>query len=369
MGKITGTNESINRVKQAKAGDKSVYINYEAINDLPEDFDVNITKVEFDIEKDFSDVGNNTFMPNPALHYVIAEAKGISGLGDPRTEPIYEQVNINEMDLKPDYKMLNIIVGYRCTKQSRVMTEDGTDRLSSPCTIDYNVWNRCIELWSKEEMFTEGYTKPNKYSNKYDNRFKRKEHFNREMKFAMQKAETKAYEKTIRELAGLMTGYKAEDLKEKAWYFAKVRRSKEMLKMEAASRLIALERGEKPYTNESHLLFGPAEQEEIKTVQAESEPVKTAEPVPQTATELVSEVFQESKVDKMQRILEFYMKDKTAAELIKDWTQTAKLIDWLAGKPDVSQGQGAEWFGNAVAVLKGIEKEIPEFLREKHDLY
>jgi hypothetical protein len=390
MGRIIGTDESLNRVKEAKAGDKSVYINWNAINDLPDDFEVVISKVEFDIQKDFSDVGNKTYMPSPALHYVIAEAKGISGFGDEKVEAVYELVNINLMEFDGPPKMIKMLTGYQCTKQSKVTMEDGTERLSSPCTSMYNVWNRCCEYWSKEEEATKGYDPSvvkvwpsgDKYYErtyyqqtkqvplKYDTKYKRRAHFYSELKFAQQKAETKAFEKTIRELAGLMTGYKAEDLIEKAWYFAKVRRSKEVLKLETASRLIALERGENSGAASQKMLYGAqGEDEPARDVIEETTPPVKEEERP-NAVDITAKVFEEPKTATMARILKKYLQDKESAGNIENWQQATALMDWLDKGPDITTGQNTEWWNRAIDVLKTIEGKLPEWMREKgHNLY
>lgn len=370
MGKIISTPEILNRIKNAKAGDSSVYINYEAIKELPEEFDVQISKVEFKLENDFSDVGNKTFMPTPALHYLIAEAKGISGIGNPQIVPIYENVNINEMHCINEYKQINMLVGYRCTKQSTVLNEDGTSRLSSPCTIDYNVWNRCAEVWAKEEMYTDGYKKSGKYPNKYDTKYKRKAHFQSELKFSMQKSETKAFEKTIRELAGLMTGYTAIELKEEAWYFAKIRRSADIMKLETAARLSAIEGGKSQPTKAARQLFGPSKAEEpsqIKDVSSES-PTEG----PKVGKDISKEKITEVKPTKqMADILTKYMADEETKKNIADSETVQGLIKWLKGNPDITdeKDNGPLFWGKAIAKLKEIEKGMQDFMKETHSLY
>lgn len=372
MSKIISDPQILDRVKKAKAGDIAVYINYEAIKELPEEFDVQISKIDFDIKKDFSDVGNSTYMPTTAMQYRIAEAKGISGIGNPLVSPIYENVNINEMYRKDDYKQMNMLVGYRCTKQSTVLNEDGTSRLSSPCTIDYNVWNRCVEAWSKEEMYTDGYKKTGKYPPKYDTQYKRKAHFHSEMKFAMQKAESKAFIKTIRELAGLMTGYTAEELKEGSWYFAKIRRSADIMKMETAARLTALENGTADPERAARKLFGSSEpeQKQIEQKDVTPEPVQQAESESEPVKDISDEeIIVRSKPQEMSEALKKYLADDEIKKNISDSEQLAGLIKWLDSNPDIESGSGVTYWKKAVAKLKEIEKGIPEFMQEKHELY
>jgi len=229
----------------AKPGDRAVYVNMDAIRELPEQFEAVITKVLYDknkLENDFSNVGSRdtpSWMPDPQLMYKIAEAKGISGISG-SSESIVEEVDINPMlrkamDASPTTRKM--VVGKRVTKQSFVIQDDGTERHSSLCTTEYNVWERCMELWSKEEAFTDGYTKEGKFPTKYDTMYKRRAHFDAEMKFAQPKAETKANLKTIRELAGMMTGFAPDDLKTGFLIFSRVRRSSDSLKVEAAAMM------------------------------------------------------------------------------------------------------------------------------------
>jgi hypothetical protein len=239
------------RIERRSPEDKNVYINLDAIAELPDEYEAIISEVIFDpkdLAAAFSDVSGkgDTWMPGTALMYEIAEACGISGIGQPVVEPIIDEIDINPMlcaplDALPTKRKM--IVGRRVSKQSHVMQEDGTMRTSSVCTSDYNAWDRCVESWSKEEMYTDGYAKAGKYPPKYDNKFKRKHHLDEEMKFAHAKAETKSHVKTIRELAKMQTGFKTEDLKEGRLIFVKIRRSSMVLKMETAARLEAMRSG------------------------------------------------------------------------------------------------------------------------------
>ncbi len=243
---IKASQEVQQYLSTSKPGDRAVYVNMDAIRELPDQFEVVISKVEYDknnLENDFSNVGSKDFpayMPDPQLMYRIAEAKGICGGHESQSESIVEEVDINPMLMKPlsdlpTYRKM--VVGKRVTKQSYVLQDDGTERWSSPCTIEYNVWERCQELWSKEESVTNGYKTEGKHPSKYDTMYKRKAHFDAEMKFAQSKAETKANLKTIRELAGMMTGFSREDLKTGFLIFSRVRRSQDSLKVEAAAAM------------------------------------------------------------------------------------------------------------------------------------
>lgn len=273
--RIKGNHALIEKAKRATPQDTNIYINWEALQELPDQFEAVITAVKFDpqkLDQSFTNVGTQSrpsWMPNTNLMYEIAEAKGISGGDNSISESVYEEVDINPMLCKgfedqPTYRRIK--VGAKVVKFSTVLEEDGTYRRSSPCTQVYNVWDRCRELWSKEEKYTNGYTKSaGQYGYKYQTKFDRQAHLDSEMKFAMAKAETKAYTKTIRELAGLMTGYNTHDLAKGELLFAKIRKSSEALKLEQAAYLSSLSNGVK---NDTSLLFGktPDKEDDIKNV-------------------------------------------------------------------------------------------------------
>ena len=343
MSKIYGDENTIKKAKAAQPGDNTVLINWEAIADLPDEYEAIISEVKFKISDDFSDVGNKTYMPTPALHYKIAEARGIHGGSNSITSPIYEDVDINQMNMIDTPFFTKMLVGYRSMKFSTVMEEDGTERRSSACTIDYNVWNRCLELWSKEEMYTEGYTKPSKFGNKYETKWKRKNHFQTELKFAMQKAETKAHEKTIRELAGLMTGYKETDLKSGCLIFAKIRRSRKILQAETAARLVNLSNGGKPSQN---LLF----EQDVEVVEHEPEPEPNAVP--------------ETKTPKQWLIESIETYGKNISDSLTDTADA--VLKWL---DKTEAPETTTFWAKAINLLKTIEEDMHEDFRVKHGLY
>lgn len=369
MSKIYGDENTIKKAREAKPGDNTVLINWDAIKELPDEYEVLITELKFNIQDDFSDVGNKTFMPTPAFHYKIAEARGIHGSTESITRPIYEEVDINEMNLIDTPFFVKMLVGYSSSKNANVLEEDGIMRPSGVCTIDYNVWNRCAAYWASEELETEGYSAlqdgsysikewgkmANKtglhYKNKsgyitepkYNTKWKRKHHFRTELKFAMQKAETKAHEKTVRVLASLMTGYKLDQLKSGCLIFAKIRRSRKILQAETAARLVSLSNGNKAKPN---LLFGELE-DDVTVV--EHEPVKT-EPVEKSPKQWLIES------------LETY--GKNISEGLID--TSGKVLEWL---DKTESPETTTFWVKAVNLLKMIEEDMPEDFRVKHGLY
>jgi len=378
MNKIYGETKTIEAAKNAKPGDKTVLINWDAINELPNQYEVIISEVKFDLKNDFSDVGNGNYMPSPALHYKIAEAKGISGGDNSIIEAIYEDVNINDMNCVDTPLFQKIVVGYRCRKFSTVMEEDGTIRKSSVCTIDYNVWNRVSEWWANEEKATKGYStvidgeftaynkkkkglhymkeyngKSYATETKYQTKWDRKSCFFGELKFAMQKAETKAHEKTIRELAGLMTGYRAEDLTLGRLIFAKVRRSREILQAESAAHLSAISQGRGEPID---LLFGKTDTiPEFKGVTGAGTAPKSIikETVSPEPVKSPKQIFM-NVIDKYKSNIDENLVDRTE-----------DLMKWL--EKEEAPEKNENW-RHALAHLKKIEESIPEEYRVKHGL-
>jgi len=280
--------------------------------------------------------------------YRVAEATGISGGDNSVTEPVIEEVDINPMlmkglELEPTFRKM--IVGRRVKKYSTLLQEDGTIRRSSPCTSIFNVWERCLELWSKEEANTKGYDSSivkhyqdgnayyeytynnqiKKKSLNYDTTFKRRAHFNAEMKFAHAKAETKAHSKTIRELAGLMTGYTAADLKEGKFIFSKVRKSQEALKLEQAANLNRISNGGKA-SPAAAILFPPEEDEleEVAEAIIHSEDPDPFESEPEDVTPTDEE-----------KLLGIFQSYEHLEELTEEnKILISKCIKWLESNPD-----------------------------------
>jgi type III secretion system FlhB-like substrate exporter len=277
--------------------------------------------------------------------YRIAEARGISGGEKSKSEPIYEDVDISLMNKSDTPAFAKMLVGYRVVKYSTVLEEDGTLRRSSPCSVEYNVYNRCAEAWMKEESYTDGYTKQGQYPPKYDTKFKRRAHFQSELKFAQAKAETKAYEKSIRELAGLMTGYKTADLKDGSFIFVKIRRSREVLQLETAARLQAMSQGfSKPEA--APALFGPAVETEPETIIGQP-PEK-----------------EKTKREKMIEVLSKYKAEDLIPAEYKE--KVEKIIEWLFENEKAEQSK--KGWPEIIETLKILDENVPEFARD-HGLY
>jgi len=355
---IKGDQATIKRAQSAPAGDSSVYINFDAIKELPEEYEVVVTAVKYDpkkLDESFSNVGgkaNPSYMPKPELMYKIAEACGISGSAESETSPMIEEIDINPMLMKgadqaPTYRRKT--VGRRVAKRSSRMMEDGSLIWSSLSTTEYNVWERCLELWSKEAMYTEGYTKESKFGNKYENTYRRQSHFDGEMKFAHAKAESKAYLKTIRELAGMPTGYLPADLTKGELVFARIRRSNMALKMETAARLQAISQGVGQSTAQAQLFGPPPVEDEEPPIMDIEPPYEDVEPVEDKDPEIIA-------------VFKYYLPSITDE---KGKISATKTLAWLEEhKEDMKSNEG--FYKKAVKNLAGIEEAIPEAFRIEH---
>jgi len=385
MSKIIAEKAIIEYCKKAKPGNKTVYVNMDAINELPDQFEAVLTEIKFDHKTDFSDVGNGNLMPTPALMYRIAEAVGISGGDVSLTDPVIEEIDINPMLMKsmesePTYRKTT--VGRKVSKFSTLLQEDGTIRRSGVCTSIFNVWERCLELWSAEEANTKGYDSSivkhykdgnafyeytwnkeiKKRSLKYETAYKRKANFDAEMKFAHAKAETKAQNKTIRELAGLMTGYKAEDLKDGKFIFSKVRKSRGSLNLEQAANLSRIAGGDKASPS-GDLLFGAAD--EGITVEPDPEPEDKEEPDPFDSLEPDTEMKDVTPTPE-EELLGIFM---TYNVNIKDNADLDKAVQWLEKHPDQNAPNYQRGWNKCLDILKGIEKLVDLSEMVEHKFY
>ena len=354
---IQGKKEIIERVKEAKPGDPAVYVNMDAIEQLPDEYESTIVDVDFDIKRDFAFVGSESkpsWYPTVFFMNRIADKRGIIGHGEAVVEAIYEDVNVSLMEMCDEPRIMHMKVGYKVSKQGAVLQEDGQFRPCSPRTGMYNVWEECCLLWTKEEMYTEGYSKAGKYPNKYDTKWKRRNHFQSEMDKALGIADSVAWSKCIRELTGMQTGYSTDDLKEGKFYFAKIRRSKLAIKAESAARLSAMSQGKQIERNPQELLFGPTEQKEEVVYETKKEIFDPPPPEPQ-----------KTKREIFINLIEAYRKENIIPE---DAVETINNVyNWLVKNKEAENDK--TFWPKAIAILQSLEKVIPEVGRISHTLY
>ena len=366
---INCNKDVLKRIKSAKPGDPSVLVSLEALESLPEIYSATIVSIPFSVpngkesNEDWSVVAtypNVMYMPTVNLLSRIADARGVSGLDNGTQKQIIQLVDWNRITLNYSAppQLVNYPVGYEVVKQGSVLQEDGTERISDPAIIIYNVFERCNELWTKEESATDNYKNVTVSSNgtkmytaynkqqacKYDSQAKRLAHLASEMKFAEAKASIKARNLVIRTLCGLQTGYNIEQLKSGCFYIGKILRSNFAIKSEHAARLAGLSKGAVMADNASDELYGYTGYTEIP------EDVTPSETLIETPTEAVTVLDRDTVIRKIGKYLEFNLvpSDK------KD--SAVNMLAWLESTPNAEENQ--KFWNRAKDVLAEIESSI-----------
>ena len=366
---INCNKEVMKRIKSAKPGDPSVLVSLEALESLPEIYSATIVSIPFSIpngkesNEDWSVVATYPsvmYMPTVNLLSRIADARGVSGLDNGTQKQIIQLVDWNRitMNYSAPPQLVNYPVGYEVVKQGSVLQEDGTERISDPAIIIYNVFERCNELWTKEESATDNYKNVTVASNgakmytqynkqqpcKYDSQAKRLAHLASEMKFAEAKASIKARNLVIRTLCGLQTGYNIEQLKNGCFYVGKILRSNFAIKSEHAARLAGLSKGAIMTDNASDELYGYTGYTEVP------EDITPSETLIETPAEAVTVLDRDTVIRKIGKYLEFNLvpTDK------KD--SAVNMLAWLESTPNAEENQ--KFWNRAVDVLAEIESNI-----------
>ena len=366
---INCNKEVMKRIKNAKPGDPSVLVSLEALESLPEIYSATIVSIPFSVpngkesNEDWSVVAtypNVMYMPTVNLLSRIADARGVSGLDNGTQKQIIQLVDWNRITLNYSAppQLVNYPVGYEVVKQGSVLQEDGTERISDPAIIVYNVFERCNELWTKEESATDNYKNVTISSNgtklytaynkqqacKYDSQAKRLAHLASEMKFAEAKASIKARNLVIRTLCGLQTGYNIEQLKNGCFYIGKILRSNFAIKSEHAARLAGLSKGAVMADNASDELYGYTGYTEIP------EDVTPSETLIETPAEAVTVLDRDTVIRKIGKYLEFNLvpSDKKDSAI--------NMLAWLESAPNAEENE--KFWSRAKEVLAEIESSI-----------
>jgi len=385
MSKIYGDKNTIKKARDAKPGDTMSYVNWEAIDELPDEFESRIEKVEFTIDNDFDLTGDDMYYPHPDLMNRIAEKRGISGTLNSVIESIIEEVNINPLLCKPleDPPVIQKkIVGMRVTKVGYTLEIDGTLKPSLPCTVDFNVWNRCCNEWAKEEEKTNGYDKsiqktmpngniyyeleyydknkketaPYKFFPKYNTKYKRNAYFEKLKLFDQRNADTKSKNVVVRTIVGMPTGFAKKDLKEGYFIVYRICRSREILKLETAANLTRISQGGEP-SPAGNLLFGPVDEPEG------IEPAKDPEPEPDPFD---MEDVTPSAPTPEEELLGIFL---TYQAILKDDNSMEPARSWLEKKPDNTAANYQRGWDKAIGILKDIEKKLDLSQLVEHKFY
>lgn len=379
MSKIYGNESTIQKARDAKPGDTISYVNWEAIDELPDEFESRIEKVEFNIENDFDLTGDDMYYPHPDLMNRIAEKRGISGTLKSIVEPIIIEVNVNPLfckDMEEPPVIQKKVVGMRVTKVGYTLEIDGELKPSLPCTVDFNVWNRCCNEWAKEDEKTNGYDKttqkkmpngniyyeleyydkskkqtvPYKFFPKYDTKYKRNAYFEKLKLFDQRNADTKSKNVVVRTIVGMPTGFSRKELAEGYFIVYRICRSRKILKLETAANLKRISQGEEPSPS-GNLLFGPVDEAEgIVEPDPEPDPFDMENVTPTPEEELLG-IFQTYKT------------------IIKGDKSMDAVVSWLEKKPDNTSANYQQGWDKAIGILKDIEKQVDLSELVEHKFY
>lgn len=334
-------NKKYEKYKSFDPNKKNVFINWDAIDSLPEGLEASFSELIFDpkkLDEFFSNVGsesNPSWYPKTDTMYKIADMCGISGEPDKTVEWIQEEVDINIILMKPfgaEPTMRKIKTEARVTKRSSILCEDNTRRLSPPETNLFNFFVRASIEFLDEEEKTNNYTKKTKYY-KYDTVIKRRRRLLELEKFAAQQAETKAFCKTVRVLAGLPTGFKTKDLQEGKLVFCKYIKSKRLQKLETAARIESIRNGNtRQIQDTSNDLFGQQQIEPpIDDLPEDIEP----EPEPEKKTEKKENPFKVDLADYRTGTLPGLSEKEKLKVLIEQYyNENIKVIEDTPGAKD-----------------------------------
>jgi hypothetical protein len=277
MSKVLGAKQTIEKIRESDSRSVSNYVPHQILSEAVEspEFDVIVSEVRYDptkLDDYFSPVGGGNVMPKTEIMYKIGEARGVRGIPEvSSSEPVYQEVDWSRLttnDAAAPPELVRLMVGYKSRKQSWVLETDGSKRLSQVWEYTYNVWERSLEQWSENP-------------GKYDTPAKRRAYFDREMKHAAQKAEYKAHSKTIRELAGMPTGYRKASLRDGWMSFYRVQLSIEAQEKDAAARRIGMATGGNDGGRAAvAALFGPEAAAALPEPEA---PAASTAPAPQAA--------------------------------------------------------------------------------------
>jgi len=414
MGKIIGDAKVIEAAQAVPVGSVASYVNWDAINNLPEMFSGHVVSVPFkppvgDDDGDFESVGAGSYMLSADLANRVCEQRGIEGCDFGTCEPIYQDIDWNRLTCQFDKPPLMVrqLVGYTSVKQGRILTEDGTMRTCDPCVVSFNAWERCCsDFFGKEESATDyynpekvkSYPNGNKYYEytyydkkagkeviakkniQYESRGKRQAAFDEMLKWAQRKSDTKARNLVIRVICGMPTGFRAEELKAGVFYLYRIQKSEFSVKAEQAARLAALSHGIENHTASASLYGNPerptatpaSEPRNVTPVEPVAPaPAAVVEPDPEpeqdapTVAELAKQadpvVILDQRIE-LQRVIEHYQKNTLTPETLKD---TAKnILLWL--KSNAKATEDAVYWPKAIKVMTDIESSVPPEMRIAH---
>lgn len=326
---------------------KNVFINWDAIDALPDELEVVFSEFFFDpkkLDEYFTNVGSDnkpSWYPNTDVFYKIADMCNIVGESEKKVEWIYEEVDINPLlckSLDDEPTMRKIKTGARVTKQARVLTEDGTWRMCSPESNEFNFFAlACIDFLTDEKY------KNGNYKTKIDRQLRLK----KLEKFAVQQAETKSFCKCIRVLAGLPTGFDTNDLKDGKLVFQKFIKSKRIQKLETAARIDAIRQGKTGELSQTaDVLYGENQ-------------IEAPRPEIKEESFIEQETKPETKPDTKQALkTEHEMLRDIIIQYIKPGTANRKRLEKKSGAIDILEKTILNYNNEDILTLKDMVQRI-----------
>lgn len=374
----------INKYGEPDPNKKNMFLNYDIIDSLPDELEPVISEFKFDpkkLDEHFTFVGKKddpSWYPQTSLMYKIAEMCGIHGTAEKTVEWIVSEIDINPLLMKSfdqEPTIRKMITSVRVAKRSKILCEDGNFRLSSSESNEFDFFTRaCLDFLGEEE-YTKNYTNNQKYY-KYNSSIKRQKRLLELKKFAVQQAETKAFCKTVRVLAGLPTGFKPKDLQDGKLVFMKFIKSKRLQKLETAARIEAIRKGNTEMIEDmSQQLFGTPKIEAPESVLQDLEKVRNNDLViidepeppkkqnPFKNTELPKKQPENEKA-KIKNIIKLYTEKKEDNPNYEILDNTPNALDYI-------RNIWKNWKDTPLSECKKclyLIEEVSEIIKIEHDI-
>ena len=209
-------NDALQILEKYPIGKALMIAKREEITSVSPQFEPLVTVLELDWDEEFTNVGsqsNPQYYPNKAATNKIAEAAGIGFTPNcgTRKEGSWQNVKItqgeshNDYKMEGEYKVIGWAQGYR-------IQPDGSKRYSSVCEYEFECTVRAALDFSSDASKNPD-AKNWQDRPRYETVEKKRKHFLELVKFAVQRAETGAQLKAIRELTGLPTAFKKSHYK------------------------------------------------------------------------------------------------------------------------------------------------------------
>ena len=209
-------NDALQILEKYPTGKALMIAKREEITSVAPQYEPLVTVLELDWDEEFTNVGSSSnpqYYPNKGATNKIAEAAGIGFTPNcgTRKEGSWQNVRITQGAVHSDYKMEGEykVIGWA---QGYRIQPDGSKRYSSVCEYEFECTVRAALDFS-----TDAGKNPNAKNwqdrPKYETVEKKRKHFLELVKFAVQRAETGAQLKAIRELTGLPTAFKKSHYK------------------------------------------------------------------------------------------------------------------------------------------------------------